>query len=81
RNMRERPNVGLLIVQGDSVYYIKGLAKEHAAENVARFDVTVEQVLVDNEPGARITSGLQFEMAQGKDWWMGTAEKTLAALR
>jgi len=81
RNMRERQKISLLIVQGDSVYYVKGSAKEHPAENVARFDVIVEQVLVDNEPGARITSGLNFEMAQGKQWWLDTAGKTLAALR
>ncbi len=43
--------------------------------------MNVEQVLVDNEPGARITSGIGFEMARGKQWWLQTAEKTLAALR
>ena len=28
RNMRERQKISLLIVQGDSVYYVKGSAKE-----------------------------------------------------
>jgi hypothetical protein len=81
RNIQARPNIGLLVVLGDSVYYVKGTAAERPAENVVRFDVAVEQVLVDNEPGARITSGIGFEMAQGKQWWLETAEKTLAALR
>ena len=80
RNIQARPNVGLLIVLGDSVYYVKGSASEKPAENTVRFDVAVEQVLVDNEPGARITGGIGFEMSQGKDWWLDTAGKTLAAL-
>lgn len=81
RNMRARPRVALLLVHGDSLYYIKGTAAEQPAPDVARFEVTVEAVLVDNEPGAHITSGLTFEMAQGKQWWLDTASKTLAALR
>src|SRR5260370_315722 len=31
RNMKERPPIGLLIVDGDSIYYIKGSAREHQA--------------------------------------------------
>jgi hypothetical protein len=81
RNIQARPNISLLIVLGDSVFYVKGAATEKPAQNVVRFDVAVDQVLVDNEPGARITSGIGFEMSQGKEWWLGTAEKTLAALR
>ncbi|HLQ34637.1 MAG TPA: hypothetical protein VK457_18280 [Chloroflexota bacterium] len=81
RNIQARPRLSVLIVLGDSVYYVKGTAHEQPAENVVRFDVAVEQVLVDNEPGARITSGIGFEMSQGKQWWLETAEKTLAALR
>jgi len=81
RNIQARPQISLLIVLGDSVYYLKGKAQEKRAENVVRFDVAIDQVLVDNEPGARITSGIGFEMSQGKQWWLETAEKTLAALR
>ena len=81
RNILARPRLSLLIVDGDSVYYVKGTASEQPAEGIVRFDVRAEQVLVDNEPGAHITSGLGFEMAQGKEWWVGTAEKTLALLR
>jgi hypothetical protein len=81
RNIKERPYVSLLIVLGDSVYYVKGLAAEQPAENVVRFDVAVDQVLVDNEPGAHITSGIGFEMAQGKQWWLEQSTKTLSALR
>ena len=81
RNIQARPKLSLLIVLGDSVYYVKGAASEQPAQNVVRFDVAVEQVLVDNEPGARITGGIGFEMSQGKQWWLDTAEKTLAALR
>lgn len=80
RNIQARPQVGLLIVLGDSVYYLKGIAAEKPAENVVRFDVAIDQVLVDNEPGARITSGIGFEMSQGKDWWLGVASKTIGAL-
>ena len=81
RNIQARPKLSLLVVLGDSVYYVKGTAAEKPAQNVVRFDVTVEQVLVDNEPGARITGGIGFEMSQGKAWWLDTAQKTLAALR
>ncbi|HLY64396.1 MAG TPA: hypothetical protein VKU60_02585, partial [Chloroflexota bacterium] len=81
RNIQARPQVGLLIVEGDSVYYIKGTAHEQPAENLVRFDVTIDQVLVDEEPGAHITSGIGFEMAQGKDWWLDQSHTNLAALR
>jgi len=81
KNIQARPRIALLIVEGDNVYYVKGMAHEKPAENVVSFDVAIEQVLVDNEPGARITSGIGFEMAQGKAWWLEMAEKTLAALR
>ena len=81
RNIQARPRLSLLVVLGDSVYYVKGAANERPAPGVVRFDVAVEQVLVDNEPGARITGGIGFEMSQGKQWWLDTAEKTLAALR
>ncbi len=80
RNIQARPAVGLLIVLGDSVYYLKGTASEKPAKGVVRFDIAIEQVLVDNEPGARITSGIGFEMSQGKDWWLGVAGKTIGAL-
>jgi hypothetical protein len=81
RNIQARPRVALLIVLGDSVYYVKGTAAEKPAENVVRFDVAVDQVLVDNEPGARITGGIGFEMSQGKDWWLDMSAKNLAALK
>jgi hypothetical protein len=81
RNIQARPNVSLLIVLGDSVYYVKGTASEKPAEGVVRFEVAVEEVLVDNEPGARITSGIGFEMSQGKEWWLEQSAKNLAALR
>jgi len=80
-NIQARHKLSLLIVLGDSVYYVKGSATEQLAENVVRFDVAIEQVLVDNEPGARITGGIGFEMSQGKDWWLDTAGKTLTTLR
>ena len=81
RNMRERPQITILMVYGDGIYYIKGRAQERPTPDLARFEVAVEQVLVDDEPGARITAGLQFEMAQGKDGWLDQAHKTLAKLR
>jgi hypothetical protein len=80
RNIQARPQVSLLIVLGDSVYYVKGTAHEKPAANIVRFDVAVDQVLVDNEPGARITGGIGFEMSQGKAWWLGVSETNLAAL-
>lgn len=81
RNIQARPNLSLLIVLGDAVYYVKGAGREKPADGLVRFDVEVEQVLVDNEPGARITSGIGFEMSQGKDWWLEQSAKNLAALR
>ncbi|MBV8084784.1 MAG: hypothetical protein JO247_08210 [Chloroflexi bacterium] len=81
RNIQARPNVSVLIVHGDTIYYVKGVARHTAREGMARFDVAIDEVLVDSEPGARITAGLQFEMSQGKDAWLAQAEKTLAALR
>jgi hypothetical protein len=81
RNIQARPQVSILIVHGDSIYYVKGTARHTPLDGVARFDVAIDQVLVDSEPGARITAGLQFEMSQGKAAWLAQAEKTLAALR
>ena len=82
RNMQSRPGIGLLMVHGDGIYYIKGLAKHVPLESggVARFDVAIQSVSVDSEPGARITSGLGFEISHGKEWWLATARKNLAAL-
>ncbi len=81
RNIQARPNISVLVVHGDSMYYVKGVARHTPLEGLARFDVAIDMVLVDSEPGARITAGLQFEMSQGKGAWLAQAEKTLAALR
>src|SRR5579883_3392673 len=37
RNIRARPHIAMLMVEGDSIYYLKGTATEHPAENMARF--------------------------------------------
>ncbi|HUZ77373.1 MAG TPA: hypothetical protein VMV93_07300 [Chloroflexota bacterium] len=82
RNLRERGRAGLLLVAGPALYYLKGQAAEAAshAPETARFDVTLHTVLVDDEPGSTMTSGLTFELASGKEAWLATAAKTLAAL-
>ena len=80
RNIQARPHLSLLVVLGGAVYYVKGEAREKPADNLARFDVTVDQVLVDNEPGARITSGIGFEMSQGKAWWLDQSATNMVAL-
>ncbi|MGH2366265.1 MAG: hypothetical protein ACRDHX_16655 [Chloroflexota bacterium] len=83
RNLRERSRAGLLLAAGPALYYLKGQAVDAASGSpeTARFDVTLHTVLVDDEPGSTITSGLTFELASGQDAWLATSAKTLAALR
>ncbi len=83
RNMQARPEATLLMVVGEAIYYIKGRAASRPSKSEAtvRFDITPEAILVDDEPGARITSGITFELATGKEAWLQTAAKTLDAIR
>jgi hypothetical protein len=53
-------------------FYIKGAAKElekemTGAPQVSRFQITVEQLLEDQEPNAQITSGMTYTRAQERD--------------
>jgi hypothetical protein len=67
-NLRKTGKVTLMITDSGINYYLKGSVKELEAEmagasQVSRFRVTVEQVLEDQEPNARITSGMTYTRA------------------
>ena len=67
-NLRERGAYGLCIVERGHVYYVKGRATElpgvASHPGIARFEGTVEEVLVDAtsaaEGEAEVTSGITF---------------------
>jgi hypothetical protein len=53
-------------------FYIKGAVKElekemTGAPPVSRFQITVEQLLEDQEPNAQITSGMTYTRAKERD--------------
>ncbi len=69
-NLRRVGKISLMISDEGINFYIKGLAKEvekemSGAPQVSRFQISVEQLLEDQEPNAHITSGMTY--ARGKE--------------
>jgi hypothetical protein len=88
-NLRRSGRLTLCLIEAGMAYYVKTRAVEQGtppSPSLARFEATVEQVLVDQaredlEPGARITCGIEFDpgrpAAQVVAGWTGV----LKALR
>ena len=72
-NLRRSGRLTLCLIEAGAAYYVKARAVEQGtppAPSLARFEATVEQVLADQaredqEPGARITRGIEFEAGKG----------------
>jgi hypothetical protein len=90
-NMRRSGHLTLCLIETGMAYYLKTHAVEQ--ENpwapfpaLARFEATVEQVLVDQaredlEPEARITNGIVFETAKPRGKLLAEWASVLNALR
>jgi len=71
-NLRRTDKVTLMISDRGVNYYLKGSVRElqHAmagAPPVSRFQVTLEQVIEDQEPNAEITTGLTYRRMTQRD--------------
>ena len=71
-NLRKTGRVTLMISDRGMNYYLKGSVRETEAEMsgtpaVARFRVTLEQVIEDQEPNAEITTGLTYRRMAQRD--------------
>jgi hypothetical protein len=70
-NLRDRGTIGLCLVEGGEVFYVKGRVQELSGvaghTGIARFELTVEDVLLDapsaEEGEAAILSGITFRRA------------------
>ena len=90
KNLRRTGKITLLVTDEGVNYYIKGVAKEmkESIEGVpfmSLFRVEVAQLLEDQEPGARITSGVTFTRPEkteslevSKKVFQGLLNKSLA---
>jgi hypothetical protein len=70
KNLRRLGKISLMIADDGVNFYIKGLVKElekelSGAPQVSRFQISVQQLLEDQEPNAHITSGMTY--ARGKE--------------
>jgi hypothetical protein len=71
-NLRRIGKIALMITDKGVNFYIKGVVKEvekelAGAPQVSRFQITVEQLLEDQEPNAQITSGMTYSRAKERD--------------
>ncbi|HEX2227063.1 MAG TPA: hypothetical protein VHM64_07970 [Candidatus Binatia bacterium] len=71
-NLRRVEKISLMISDEGINFYIKGLAKEvekemRGAPQVSRFQISVEQLLEDQEPNAHITSGMTYTRGKERD--------------
>lgn len=71
-NLRKTGKVTLMISDQSMNYYLKGSVTESEPEMtgtpaVARFRVTLEQVIEDQEPNAEITTGLTYRRMTQRD--------------
>ncbi len=89
-NLRRSGRLTLCLIEAGMAYYVKTLAVEQQAPPsnlaLARFEATVEQVLVDQaredlEPGARLTSGIEFDPGRPAAEVLAAWEAALDALR
>jgi len=71
-NLRRMGKISLMIADNGVNFYIKGAVKElekemTGAPPVSRFQITVEQLLEDQEPNAQITSGMTYTREKERD--------------
>jgi hypothetical protein len=71
-NLRRMGKISLMIADNGINFYIKGAVKElekemTGAPPVSRFQITVEQLLEDQEPNAQITSGMTYTRGKERD--------------
>jgi hypothetical protein len=71
-NLRRVGKISLMIIDEGVNFYIKGRVKElekemRGAPQVSRFQISVEQLLEDQEPNAHITSGMTYIRAKERD--------------
>jgi len=71
-NLRRMGKISLMIADNGVNFYIKGAVKElekemTGAPPVSRFQITVEQLLEDQEPNAQITSGMTYTRGKERD--------------
>jgi hypothetical protein len=83
RNLRRGGAFTIALAHGGMGYYVKCTAREVAdgVPGLAAFKASVDEVLEDGEPIARVTSGFAIELAPGGERVIAAWEKTVAALR
>jgi len=90
-NMRRSGHLTLCLVEAGMAYYLKTRAVEQESPwarfpELARFEATVEQVLLDQaredlEPEGRITNGIEFETGKPREKLLVEWAAVLNALR
>ena len=88
-NLRRSGQLTLCLIEAGMAYYVKARAAEHGAppsSSLARFEATVERVLVDQaredlEPGARITRGIEFDAGRSASEVLADWAAVLRSLR
>ena len=71
-NLRRIGKLSLMIADNGVNFYIKGSVKElekelNGAPQVSRFQISIEQLLEDQEPNAQITSGMTYTRTKERD--------------
>jgi hypothetical protein len=71
-NLRQVPKIALMITDHGVNFYIKGTVTElenamNGAPQVSRFQISVRQLLEDQEANALITSGMTYTRAKQRD--------------
>jgi hypothetical protein len=89
-NLRRSGRLTLCLIEAGMAYYVKTRALEHQGRpdlpGLARFEATVEQVLVDQarddlEPEARIIGGIEFDAGRPASEVLAAWAAALSALR
>jgi hypothetical protein len=89
-NLRRSGRLTLCLIEAGMAYYVKTQALEQQASpelaGLARFEATVEQVLVDQaredlEPDAKITAGIEFAPGRPASELIAAWAAVLQALR
>lgn len=89
-NLRRSGRLTLCLIEEGIAYYLKAHSVEQQSaalpHGLARFEATVERVLVDQaredlEPSARITSGIEFDAGKPASEQLAAWTSILSALR
>src|SRR5688572_25025712 len=72
RNLRSTGKITLMVSDRGVNYYLKGSVREleyemTGAAPVSRFQITLDQVIEDQEPNAEITTGLTYKRLTKRD--------------